>query len=142
MPTGPFDEIQEPVRDVHHQAGWPGTVYSYTPAGSGTGEWYDDTGGGDEGWTSDGGVAVTIRVETSTAPSSERGPSGRVVEGDAVVIVDPTEHPGGKAAFTDGAGEDERATEVVDEASGQRYRALRVVDEHTGVLLLDSEELQ
>ena len=138
--SNPFDAIQAPVRDLHQQAGWPGTVYTYTPDDSGGGEWYDDTGGGDDGWIEDKETA-TIRVETSTSPSVVRGAGGREITGDAAITVDPTEHSGGADAFTAGDGADEKATEIVDEDSDKRYRTTRVDDEHSGVLVLDCELL-
>lgn len=143
MPSGPFDDIPRHVQGLHQQAGWPGTVYNYTPVDTTSGgNWYDDTGGGDEGWESDGGEAVTIRIETDVAPEVVRGAGGRVIEGDVIVVVDPSDHSAGKAGFTDGKGEDARATEIVDEDSGERYRVLRVIDQHTGILRLDSEEIR
>jgi hypothetical protein len=138
--SNPFDAIQPPVRDLHQQAGWPGTVYSYTPDDSGGGEWYDDTGGGDGGWI-ENNETVTIRVETSTSPSVIRGAGGREITGDAAITVDPTEHSGGADAFTAGDGDDRKATEVLDGDSDKRYRTTRVNDEHTGVLVLDCELL-
>ena len=138
--SDPFDAIQGPVRDLHQQAGWPGTIYSYTPDDSGDGSWYDDTGGGDDGWIEDS-ETVTIRVETSTSPSVTRNAGGREITGDAAITVDLTEHSSGAAAFTNGDGVDERATEIVDEDSGTRYRTTRVDDDHSGVLVLDCEVL-
>ena len=138
--SNPFDAIQAPVRDLHQQAGWPGTVCSYTPDYSGDGSWWDDTGGGDDGWIEDS-ETVTIRVETSTSPSVVRGAGGREITGDAAITVDPTEHSGGADAFTAGDGDDRKATEVLDEDSDKRYRTTRVDDEHAGVLVLDCELL-
>lgn len=135
MPSGPFADLPEHVRDLHHQAGWPGVVYNYT-ADTTAGNWHDDTGGTDSGWTEDSGTAITIRIEWPTAPDAARDASGRDVIGDALIDVDPTE-----ATFSDGEGEDERASELVDSDSGARYRVLRVRDEHTGVLRLDCKRL-
>ena len=139
MPN-PFDAIQAPVRDLHQQAGWPGTVYTYTPDDSGEGSWYDDTGGSDDGWIEDS-ETVTIRVETSTSPSVVRSAGGREITSDAAITVNPTEHSGGTDAFTAGDGDDRKATEILDEDSGKRYRTTRVNDEHIGVLVLDCELL-
>lgn len=136
MPSGPFAQIQADIRDLLHQSGWDGTVYNYTQDTSGGGDWYDDTGGGDAGWVEDSGTAITIRVEWGTAPEEVVDGSGREILGDAVIAVDPTE-----ATFTDGGGEDDRASEIVDEDSGTRYRILRIRDEHHGVLILDCERL-
>ncbi|MDL5361353.1 hypothetical protein [Halalkalicoccus sp. NIPERK01] len=141
MPSGPFDAIQSPVRNLHQQAGWPGTVYNHAPADDGSGDWYDDSGGGDDGWIEDDGVSLTIRVEVGTAPNIIRSSGGREITGDATVTVDPTDHPDGKGAFTNGNATDRKATEIVDEDSGDRYRVLRVMDEHNGVLLLDCDLL-
>ena len=138
--SNPFDAIQAPVRDLHQQAGWPGTIYSYTPDDSGGGNWYDDTGGGDSGWV-EHSESLTIRVETSTSPSVLRGAGGREITGDAAITVDPTDHSGGEDAFTNGEGADKRATEIVDEDSGKRYKATRVEDEHNGLLIIQAELL-
>lgn len=139
--SNPFDAIQAPVRQLHQQAGWSGWAINYAPDGSGGGSWYDDTGGSDSGWIDDGGEPITIRVETGTAPDVIRNAGGREITGDATITVDPSEHPGGHEAFTNGAGENNRATEIVDEDSGERYQVNRVLDEHSGLLLLDCELL-
>ena len=138
--SNPFDAIQDNIRDLHQQAGWQGAIYTYSPADT-DGEWWEDGGGttGD-GWNETTEPA-TIRVQFGTAPSVVRGAGGREITGDATITVDPSEHPGGEAAYTNGDGEDNRATEIVDEDSGKRYRVLRVEDEHSGVLLLDAELL-
>ena len=155
--SNPFDAIQAPVRDLHHQAGWLGTVVNYVPAETEDPDWFDDTGGGDSGWDDDGGEVVTIRVETSTAPSVIRGAGGREITGDAVITVDPTEHPAGKDGYTNGEGTDKRATEIVDgvpeggygddygtsygaeSLEGTRYVVTRVEDPHNGLLVLQAE---
>lgn len=142
MPSGPFDAMQGPLRELHQMAGWSGTAINYSPSGTTNPPWYDDTGGGDAGWDADGGVSITIRLIFGTAPRTSRGTGGgREITGDAEIAVDPSEHPAGKGGFTAGEGEENRATEIVDEDSGQRYRVLRVDDEHSGILVLDVEQL-
>lgn len=140
MPSGPFDAIQGPVRQLHEMRSWPGTAHTYTPADS-DGEWWEDGGGttGD-GWN-ETDQPVDIAVDFGTAPSVVRGPGGREITGDAAVTVDPSDHPGGEAAFQNGGGDGNRATEITDGDSGTRYRVLRVEDDHSGVLILDCEEL-
>lgn len=142
--SNPFDSIQAPVRGLHEQAGWPGQVHSFTPADEDDGgEWWDDSGGSTgDGWdehTED----VTIRVSFGTSPAVIRGAGGREITGDAAITVDPSEHPGDKAAFTAGAGESVRATEITDLEGDQqpRYRVLRVENPHNGLLILDAELL-
>ena len=136
----PFDAIQSPIRSLHQQAGWQGTVYNYTPAESdgSSSDWVDDSGGSDEGWD-ESSTSVTIRVETGTAPDVIRGAGGREITGDATITVDPSEHPDGEDGFTNGQGDQNRATEIVDEDSNERYQVNRVMDEHSGLLLLDCE---
>lgn len=141
MPSGPFGAIQGHVSDLHQQAGWPGTAINYQPASDGSGDWFDDTGGGDDGWVDDGGEPITIRVDIGTAPDVIRRSGGREITGDATVTVDPSDHPAGNDGFTNGNGTDRKATEIVDEDSGYRYRVNRVMDEHHGLLLLDCDLL-
>ena len=143
MPSGPFDAIQGPIRRLHEMRSWEGEVVNYAPASGSGGEWWEDTSGSGSGWSDDGGETVSIYVETTTAPKPIRGPGGREITGDASITVNPADHPGGKSGFTAGAGEENRATEIVDSGGDHqpRYKVVRVADERNGVLILDCELL-
>ena len=155
--SNPFDALAGPVRDLHEQASWPGVVLNFAPAADDTAEWYDDTGGSDAGWNDDGGESVAVRVEFGSQPRTVRGAGGYEITGDAAITVNPTDHSRGRAGFTAGAGDDNRATEILDDPTGydynydgdydgipgrvRHYRVLRVANPHHGLLVLDCEAL-
>lgn len=135
MPN-PFDAIQAPIRDLHQQAGWSGTVYSYSPDGSSGGDWYDET---TDGWVENSETA-TIRVERGgrTAAFTQTTEGGVEIEADVVIVVDPTEvseivEPGG----------DRPASEIVDPAgpTDTRYKTVRVDDDGSGLYLVQCERI-
>lgn len=128
-----FDDIGEHTIKLLHMSGHEGVVYNYSRR-SGEREWYEETI--ESEWIEDSGTPITIRV-THDSNELTRGISGRTLQGDASIAVDPSE-----ATFTYGAGENERASEVVDQRSGDRYRVTRIVNDHGGVWELDCERIQ
>jgi hypothetical protein len=134
--SNPFDKLQAPVKRLHQQAGHAGTVYNYTQSSSGAGDWHDDTGGGDDGWTEDAGTSITLRVETEGQAIEQSGQEGRTLRRDVILVVDPDE-----ATFVDGEADDERASEIVDGVTGTRYRVKGIQPSASPLWRLDADRL-
>lgn len=131
--ANPFDQIQPPVKELHHQAAFPAKAYNDANSPE-SDDWVDRSREDDD---FDDGTDCHIRLEWSRSPDEVRDASGREILGEVTAVVDPDE-----ATFTAGD-EDTLATEVVDErpGHGERYRLLRRIDEGTGVWRFDSERV-
>lgn len=117
------------VKRLHHRLGWYGRVYTDSYEGT-------DPATGRDLWTPDDtGTECVIRVEQVDQPAPlELQGEGEEHTADAVIIVDPDE-----VTVNDGTGDFDRASEIVDESTGERYRVLRIRNEHSGVLRCDCE---
>lgn len=127
MTRTPLDYLQQQTQQLLDDTGWQATVYNYTKDTTDGAEWYEETT--DTEWVEDDGTTATIRVEPINV-NYQNDESGTRLSGQATVYVQPD------VPISDGVGEDERASEIVDETTGVRYevRAQRV--QHNGTIRL------
>jgi hypothetical protein len=135
MPN-PFDAIADPIRKLHAMSAHNGELINFEAAGSGSGDWYDESDTSE--FDALAPETVPIRVARGEDAGSEYTAGGIEVTADVVIIVDPTDvsairEPGG----------DLPASEIIDPAgpSDTRYRVTRVDDDGSGLWMAQCERL-